>query len=51
MGRPVLRLLRCHRLPIRLLTAELWGALHAPFAYAQTYRHDRRMKGPAHAAP
>ena len=44
VGRLVLRLLRRHRLPMRLLWAEVWGALHAPWAYAATYRHDRRMK-------
>jgi glycosyltransferase involved in cell wall biosynthesis len=40
-GRPVLRLLHRHRLPMSLLLAELWGASHAPFAYRKTYRAGR----------
>lgn len=44
LGRPLLRLLRRHRLPISLLLAELQGALHAPWAYAATYRRDRHVR-------
>ena len=46
-GRLVLRLLGRHRLPMQLLWAEVWGALHAPWAYVMTYRHDRRLRKPA----
>ena len=44
VGRVVLKLLCRHRLPLRLLWAELWGALHAPSAYVATYRHDRQLR-------
>lgn len=30
--------------PIALAWAEAWGALHAPWAYIATYRHDRRIR-------
>ena len=30
--------------PVALTWAEVWGALHAPWAYVATYRHDRRMR-------
>jgi glycosyltransferase involved in cell wall biosynthesis len=41
-GRVVLGLLGRHPMPLRLLWANLWGALHAPWAYAATYRNGRR---------
>jgi GT2 family glycosyltransferase len=44
VGRLGLGLVRRHRLPVRLLWAELWGALHAPLAYLATIRHDRRVR-------
>lgn len=44
LGRLVLRLMRRHRLPMSLLWAEVWGALHAPWAYVLTNRHDQQMK-------
>jgi glycosyltransferase involved in cell wall biosynthesis len=43
VGRLVLRLMRRHRLPFRLLWAEFWGSLHSPWAYIATYYHDRRV--------
>lgn len=33
--------LRRERFPLSLILAEWWGALHAPWAYFATYRHDR----------
>lgn len=30
--------------PIALTWAEVWGALHAPWAYIATYRYDRRIR-------
>ena len=44
LGRLGLALLGRHRLPARLVWAELWGAMHAPWAYLATYRHDRRLR-------
>jgi glycosyltransferase involved in cell wall biosynthesis len=32
------------RFPLNLLWAELWGALHAPWAYRATYRRDRQVR-------
>lgn len=43
-GRIVLGLIGRHRLPLRLLWAELRGALGSPWAYAESYRHDRRIR-------
>ena len=44
LGRLVLGLLRRHHLPLRLLWAEFYGMLHAPFAYVSTYRRDRKQR-------
>ena len=44
VGRLVLGLFRRHRLPLRLLWAEMWGAIHSPWAYFETYRHDRSIR-------
>jgi glycosyltransferase involved in cell wall biosynthesis len=41
VGRLGLGLVRRHRLPLQLLWAEIRGAIHSPWAYVQTYRHDR----------
>lgn len=43
-GRLALGVLRRHRFPLRLIWAEWWGALHAPWAYVATYRHDRSIR-------
>lgn len=40
-GRIVLGLLGRHSMPPRLLWANLWGALHAPWAYVATHRDGR----------
>jgi glycosyltransferase involved in cell wall biosynthesis len=37
-------LFRRHHLPLPLLWAEFWGALHAPWAYIATYRHDQKLR-------
>jgi len=44
LGRFGLALLGRHRLPARLVWAELWGAMHAPWAYVATCRHDRQLR-------
>ena len=44
LGRLALSVMGRHRLPPRLIWAELWGATHAPWAYFATYRHDRRLR-------
>ncbi len=33
--------------PLSLVWVELWGALHARWAYMMTYRQDRRIRGRA----
>lgn len=43
-GRPLRRLLRGHRLPMRLLLAELSGALGAPLAWRRTCRRDLELR-------
>ena len=37
-------LFRRHRLPLRLLWAEIRGAVDSPRAYKKTYRHDRNIR-------
>lgn len=44
VGRIVRGCLRRHNLPLPLLWAEFWGALHAPWAYVATYRNDRKTR-------
>lgn len=45
VGRLVIKRYRHgHDLPWHLMWAELRGALHAPWAYLATYRHDRRTR-------
>jgi hypothetical protein len=44
VGRIGLGLVRRHRLPLRLLWAEIWGAIHSPWAYIETHRHDRNIR-------
>ena len=45
VGRLVIKRYRHgHDLPLHLMWAELRGALHAPWAYLATYRHDRRTR-------
>lgn len=44
VGRLGLGMLRRHRLPLRLLWAEFRGAIHSPWAYFETYRHDRNIR-------
>jgi glycosyltransferase involved in cell wall biosynthesis len=44
VGRVLRGCLRRHNLPLPLLWAEFWGALHAPWAYASTYRNDRKIR-------
>jgi glycosyltransferase involved in cell wall biosynthesis len=48
MGGLVARLIRSATgqlsFPVALTWAEVWGALHAPWAYVATYRHDRQMR-------
>jgi glycosyltransferase involved in cell wall biosynthesis len=41
VGRLLSGLFKRQQLPLSLLWAEFWGALNAPRAYVQTYRHDR----------
>jgi glycosyltransferase involved in cell wall biosynthesis len=36
--------LRRQHLPLHLLWAEFWGAIHAPWTYVATYRHDRKTR-------
>lgn len=38
------RLRRKTRFPLGLIWAEIWGALHAPWAYRATYRQDREVR-------
>lgn len=38
------RKLRKDGFPAALLRAEFWGALHAPWAYIATMKHDRRLR-------
>jgi hypothetical protein len=42
-GRVPRRLLRREKMPLPYIAAELWGALHAPYAFLRTYAHDRRL--------
>jgi GT2 family glycosyltransferase len=44
LARVIKGLLGFLRFPLRLLWAELWGVLHAPWAYVATYRRDRQMR-------
>jgi hypothetical protein len=44
VGRMLRGCLRRHNLPLPLLWAEFWGALHAPWAYLATYRNDRKIR-------
>jgi GT2 family glycosyltransferase len=44
VGRTVIGALGRHPLPLPLLWAGLWGALHGPTAYVATYRQDRRLR-------
>ncbi|MDQ3696996.1 MAG: glycosyltransferase [Gemmatimonadota bacterium] len=44
LGRIPRRFLRRERMPLPCLAAELWGALHAPYAYLRTYACDRRLR-------
>jgi O-antigen biosynthesis protein len=44
MARLVRRLLRRSAFPLRLIWAEIWGAMHSPWAYVATYRSDRRLR-------
>lgn len=48
VGRPLKRLFRRQRLPMRMLLAELIGALGAPAAFLATYRSDRAIRQNAH---
>lgn len=38
------RFLRRERMPLPYIAAELWGAMHAPFAYLGTYARDRKLR-------
>lgn len=38
------RLRRKTRFPLDLIWAEIWGALHAPWAYRATYKRDRAIR-------
>ncbi|HUF30207.1 MAG TPA: glycosyltransferase [Gemmatimonadaceae bacterium] len=44
IGRIPRRFLRRERMPLPYIAAELWGAIHAPFAYLATYARDRRLR-------
>ena len=44
IGRIPRRFLRRERMPLPYIAAELWGAMHAPFAYLGTYARDRRVR-------
>jgi GT2 family glycosyltransferase len=44
LGRLARRVLGHGRLPLRLVWAELWGALHAPGCYVHTLRSDRALR-------
>lgn len=44
LARLVNRLRGRLRFPLALVWAEMWGALHAPWAYVATHRHDRRLR-------
>ncbi|HWP47982.1 MAG TPA: glycosyltransferase [Candidatus Limnocylindrales bacterium] len=44
LNRLVKGLLRRHTFPLRLVWAELWGMLHAPWTYFATYRYDRKVR-------
>ncbi len=44
VGRVYHRFRRRELLPMRLLLAELWGAMHAPWAFISTYRSDRAVR-------
>jgi glycosyltransferase involved in cell wall biosynthesis len=48
VGRVPRQLLRREKMPLLYIAAELWGALHAPYAYLRTYALDRRLR---HAPP
>jgi GT2 family glycosyltransferase len=44
VGRPIKKLFGKHRLPMRMLIAELSGALSAPSAYRETYNSDLHIR-------
>lgn len=44
LARFVRGLVRAEHFPLSLLWAELWGALHAPWAYVVTYRNDAHIR-------
>ena len=44
LARLFLRLRRKTRFPLGLIWAEIWGALHAPWAYRATYRRDQEVR-------
>jgi hypothetical protein len=48
VGRVPRQLLRREKMPLLYIAADLWGALHAPYAYLRTYALDRRLR---HAPP
>jgi glycosyltransferase involved in cell wall biosynthesis len=38
------RVMRREKMPIPFLLAELWGSVHAPYAYVRTYARDRGLR-------
>lgn len=44
LGRIPRRFMRRERLPLPFVIAELWGAMHSPYAYLRTYARDRGIR-------
>ena len=51
LARLFLRLRRKTRFPLGLIWAEIWGALHAPWAYRATYERDRHIRAAGASGP
>ncbi len=51
LGRIPRRFMRRERMPLPFVIAELWGAMHAPYAYLRTFARDRRIRRKSTTGP
>lgn len=51
VGRIPRRLMRRERMPLPFVIAELWGAMHAPYAYLRTFARDRKIRRKSTTGP
>jgi GT2 family glycosyltransferase len=51
LGRIPRRFMGRERMPLPFVIAELWGAMHAPYAYLRTFARDRRTRRKSATGP